>query len=146
MLKQEIEQDAKEALKSGDRERLSTLRLLLAALGNEEIARQKPLTDEEVVAIVQRQVKQRREAVEAYQKGGREDLAQKEGEEIKTLSKYLPQQLSEEELKKIVEEVRKELPETEKNNFGKLMSQTMTRVKGKAEGNAVAKVVKELLS
>ncbi|HUV72374.1 MAG TPA: GatB/YqeY domain-containing protein [Clostridia bacterium] len=145
MLKQQVEQDIKEALKAGEQLRLSALRLLLSAIKNEEIAKQRELTDEEVVAVVRRQIKQSREAAEAFHKGGREDLAQKEEAEVQILSKYLPQQLSENEIKKIVEEVRVQLPEVEKNNFGKVMGQTMARLKGKADGQTVSKVVKEIL-
>jgi hypothetical protein len=145
MLKAEIEQQIKEALKGGETLRLSALRLFLAAIQNEEIAKQKELTDEEVVVVAQRLLKQRRESIEAYEKGGREDLAAKERAELLILSKFVPQQLSSEELRKIVEEVRETLPETDKNNFGKLMGTVMSKVKGRADGSAVSQVVKEVL-
>jgi hypothetical protein len=145
MLKAEIEQQIKVALKSGDQLRLSALRLFLAAIQNEEIAKQKELTDEEVAAVAQRLIKQRRESIEAYEKGGREDLAAKERAELLILSKFIPQQLSPEELKKIVEEVRGKLPEGDKNNFGKVMSAVMGQAKGRADGNTVSGVVKEIL-
>jgi hypothetical protein len=145
MLRAEVEQQIRAALKGGDQLRLSALRLFLAALQNEEIAKQKELTDEEVAAVAQRLIKQRRESIEAYEKGGREDLAAKERAELEILSKFVPQQLSPEELKKIVEEVRGKLPEADKNDFGKVMGQVMGRVKGKAEGNLVSRVVKEVL-
>ena len=81
MLKQDIEQQIKEALKAGDQFSLSTLRFLLSAIKNEEIAKQHEATDEDVIAVVQKQAKQRRESIEAYQKGGRLDLEQKERQE-----------------------------------------------------------------
>jgi len=146
MLKAKIEEQIKEALKSGDSIRLSVLRFLLSAIKNEEIAKQKEADDEDVVAVVQRQIKQRKESIESYRKAGRKDLAQKEEAELTILNTFLPQQLSEDEVKKIVEEIRSELSETEKNNFGKVMSAVMGRVKGKADGNIVAKIVKESLS
>jgi uncharacterized protein YqeY len=145
MLKSQIEQEVKEALKAGEQTRLSVLRLLLAAIKNEEINKNKELTQEEEIAIVSRQVKQRREAAEAYRKGNREDLAQKEEAEIEILNNYLPQQLTEAKVREIVHEVIEALPETDKGNFGKVMGQVMGRVKGKADGNLVAKVVKEML-
>jgi len=146
MLKQDIESQIKEALKSGDQMRLSTLRFLLAAIQNEEIAKQKELTEEDVVAVVQRQVKQHRESIEAFQKAHRDDLVQKEQTELQILSKFLPQQLSEEELRKVVEEVVGQLPESEKNNFGKVMGAVIGRVKGKTDGSMVSEVVKEFLA
>ncbi len=146
MLKQDIEQQIKEALKGGDQVRLSTLRLLLAAIKNEEIAQQREATDEDVVAVVQKQIKQRKESIEAFTKGGREELAAKERQELEILNKYLPQQFSEEEVKKMVQEVISQLPEEERKNFGKVMGAVMARVKGKAEGNLVSRLVKENLS
>jgi len=145
MLRQDIELGIKEALKSGDQIRLSTLRFLLAAVQNEEIAKQREAADEDVIAVVQKQVKQHKESIEAYEKGGRQELAQKEKNELEILNKFLPQQMSEEEIKKIVDEARASLSEGDKNNFGKVMGMVMAMVKGKADGNLVSKVVKELV-
>lgn len=145
MLKNNLEQQMKEALKAGDQIRLSTLRLLLAAIKNEEIAQSREVTDEDVVTVVRRQMKQRRESVEAFRQAGREELARKEEAELAILNTFVPQQLSEEEIRQIVKEVLDQLPETERNNFGRVMGATMSKVKGKADGNLVAKVVKELL-
>lgn len=145
MLKQDVEQGVKESLKAGDQTRLSTLRLLLAAIKNEEIAKQHEATDEEVVAVAQRQVKQRREAAEVFRAAGRDELAQKEEAELVILSTFIPQQMTEEELRQIVSEILAQLPDEEKNNFGKVMGQVMAKVKGKADGNLVSKVVKETL-
>lgn len=145
MLKQDIEQQIKESLKGGDQLRLSTLRFLLSAIKNEEIAKQHEATDEDVITVVQRQIKQRKESIEAFQKGGRTDLEQKERDEMAILNNFLPQQLSEEELRKVVSEIISQLPEGEKNNFGKVMGMVMGRVKGRTDGNIVSKVVKEVL-
>ncbi len=146
MIKQTVEQQIKEALKAGEALRLSTLRLLLSAINNEGIAKQKELSEEEVITVVQHQAKQRREAIEAYEQGGREELAAKERQELEILGNFLPQQLSEEEVKKIVVEVVAGLSDDEKKNFGKVMGQAMARLKGQTEGNLVSKVVKEVLS
>lgn len=146
MLKQQIEEQIKNALKGGEELRLSTLRFLLSAIKNEEIAKQREVTDEEVISVVRHQVKQRKESIEAFQKGGREELAGKERQELEILNKFLPQQLSEEEVKKLVQETIAELPESERKNFGKVMGMVMSRLKGQTEGNIVAKVVKEVLS
>lgn len=146
MLKQQIEEQIKNALKGGEELRLSTLRFLLSAIKNDEIAKQREVTDEEVISVVRHQVKQRKESIEAFQKGGREELAEKERQELEILNKFLPQQLSEEEVKKMVQETIAELPESERKNFGKVMGVVMSRIKGQTEGNIVAKVVKEVLS
>ncbi len=143
MLKQEIEQQIKEALKAGEQLRLSTLRMLLAAIQNEEIAKQKPLMDEDTQLVVQRQIKQHRESIEAFTKGNRNELAQKEKDELEILNKFLPQQMNEEEIKKAVVEARATLPENDKNNFGKVMGAVMARVNGKADGGLVSELVKE---
>jgi len=145
MLKQQIERQIIDALKGGDQLRLSTLRFLLSAIKNEEIAKQREATDEDVIVVVQRQVKQRLESIEAFQKGGRTDLEQKERDEMAILNNFLPRQLSQVELRKIVEEVRATLPESDKKNFGKVMGMVMARVKGRAGGDLVSKVVKESL-
>jgi len=145
MLKNDIEEQIKEALKAHEELRLSTLRMLLAAIKNDEIAKQKEATDDDVIAVVQKQIKQHRESIEAFHNAGRSDLEQKERDEMAILSTFVPQQLSEDEIRKISEEVRNSLPESDRNNFGKVMGQAMARVKGRADGNIVSKVVKELL-
>lgn len=146
MLKQQIEEEMKVALKAGEAVRLSTLRLLLSAINNESIALQKELTDENILKVIAHQVKQRREAIEAYERAGRSELAKQEGEEMAILNKFLPQQLSEDEVRKIVTEVISKLPENERNNFGKIMGAVMAQSKGKTDGNVVSKLVKEVLS
>lgn len=146
MLKQDIEQGVKEALKSGDQMRLSTLRFLLSAVKNEEILRQREATDEDVILVVQRQINQHKEAIEAYQKAGRSELEQKEKQELEILQQFLPKQLSEEEIREIVKEVVNGLPESDKNNFGRVMGQVMARVKGMISGNTVAEIVKKTLT
>jgi len=144
-LKQQVEQGIKDSLKGGDQLRLSTLRLLLSAIKNEEIAKQKEATDDDVITVTQKQIKQRLESIEAFHNAGRTDLEQKERDEMAILSTFVPQQLSEQELRKIIHEVIAVLPEGDQKNFGKVMGQTMGKVKGRADGNSVSKVVKELL-
>lgn len=144
-LKTQIEEQIKESLKAGQKERLSALRMLLAAVKNDEIAKQKEASDEDVVSVVQKQIKQRRESIEIYDKAGRDELAAIERGEIEVLSKFLPQQLSEEDLKNVVREVVSSLPDNERNNFGKVMSQTMSKVKGQSDGSSVSRIVKEIL-
>lgn len=143
MLREQIEQQMKEALKTGNVPLLSTLRYLMASIKNFEIEKRGEATDEEVILVVQKQVKQHHESIEAYQKGGRKDLEEKEKFELEVLLKYLPAQMPEEELRVIVSEVINQLPEPDRNNFGKVMGAVMGKVKGKADGNMVSKVARE---
>lgn len=150
-LLKKIEEDLKKALKAQDKNVVSTLRFLLAAIRNFEIEKQKEITDEEVIQIIQKQIKLRKESIAAFQAGGRQDLAQKEESEAEILSKYLPQQLTEDQLREIVDQTIKELKAGRPaelvgpQDFGKVMREVMVRVKGKAEGSQVAEVVKKTL-
>lgn len=148
-LHQSIESDLKTALKSGDKDRVGVLRFLIAAVKNHQIelvAKDKEyLADEETVAVVRRQMKQRKDSIEQYQKGGRADLAEKEEKELAILEKYAPAQMDEEILRKIVGKKIKELSISGKPEYGKLMGAVMTQTKGRADGNAVRKIVEEEL-
>lgn len=143
-LSKKIGEDLKKSLKAQNKIVVSTLRLLLAALKNFEIEKQKEATDDEVIQLIQKQIKLRKEAIAAFENGGRQDLVQKERTEMEILNKYLPQQLTEEELRKIVDQTIKEL-NAGQNDFGKVMGMVMGRVKGGADGSLVAKVVRENL-
>ncbi|TSC54100.1 MAG: hypothetical protein LiPW31_233 [Microgenomates group bacterium LiPW_31] len=145
MLQDKIQADLKIALKAKDELRVSTLRLLLSETHNREIEKQTQLSDEDVVAVIHRGIKQRQEAIEAYQKGNRDDLIKKEQAELAILNKYLPQQMPSEELEKIVKEAISEVEASGPGDFGKVMGVVMGKVKGKAEGGVVAGVVKKLL-
>jgi len=146
MLKQQIEDQARQALKNGEHHLLETLRFLLASIKNQEIDLKREATDEDVISVVQKQVKQRKESIEAYEKGGRPELAEKEKKELDILNKFLPAQLSEEELKATVIEAISSLSEMDKKNFGKVMGAVMGKVKGKTDGNTVSRMVKESIS
>ncbi|MFZ5366209.1 MAG: GatB/YqeY domain-containing protein [Patescibacteria group bacterium] len=153
MIIEDIKNDLKEAMKASDQVRVSVLRFLLSAVHNKEIVlhRQlavqgKNLPDEEVVEVIRQQIKQRKESIEAFKTGGRDDLVEKEQEELEILSKYLPQQISQGELTKIIEEMVKETEATGPGDFGKVMGAVMAKVKGQAEGTKVAEMVKKSLS
>ena len=137
----QIKQKLKEALKGGQERSVAALRFLLASVHNEEIIQQRPLKDEEILALVRRQVKKHEESIEAFQKGGREDLVQKEKQEKTALEAFLPQGLGEEEIRKMVKEVIASGPK----DFGPVMGQVMGKVKGQADGAVVAGIVKEEL-
>jgi len=146
MLKQDIEQKTKEALKAGDRDLLETLRFLLASINNFEIEKRGEVSDEDVISVVKKQVKQHRESIEAFTNANRLELVEKEQKQLDVLLSYLPQQLSYNEVKVIVKESFDSMPETDKSNFGKIMASVMPKLKGKAEGNVVSQAVKEILS
>jgi len=164
MLKLTIQTDLTEAVKKSDEISRSTLRMLLAAILNKEkekrhkIAKVEPemtekelaekscLTDEETIEVISSEVKKRKEAILGFEKGERKELAEKEKAEIEILEKYLPEQLSEEEIRKLVKEVIEKTGAKETKNMGKVMAEIMPKVKGKAEGSEVRKIVKELLS
>lgn len=144
-MKVKIQADMKQALKKKEALVVSTLRLLLAEIHNQEIEKQKELTDEEIVGVVQKEVKRRKEAIEAYRKGKREDLLTKEKKEMALLNNYLPQPLSAEELETTIQSVIKELGATGPADFGKVMGPVMAKVKGKTDGQAVSEAVKKVL-
>jgi len=152
MLLEKINQDLKAAMKAKDAETLSVLRMLIAALRNKEITLRDgaaaELTDEQLVEVVASEIKKRRDSVEAYIAGNRPELANKESAEIKILEKYLPEQMSDSDLEKVVEEViASGLPaQAGATDFGRVMGQTMARVKGKADGGKVSEIVKKMLA
>jgi uncharacterized protein YqeY len=140
-----IEADLKTALKSGDKRRVSTLRLLLSALKNERIQARRELTDEEVEAAIRRAVKQRREAIEQYGRGGRQDLVDAETEELAILQGYLPQELSEEEIAKAAREIVAEKGFTSSKDVGPVMKELMARYRGHIDGKRAQEIARRLL-
>jgi len=144
-LEEKIRHDLNQALKEKDALKVATLRFLLAETRNFWLIKQKELTDEDISEVIRRQVKLRKEAIEAYQKGGRNDLAEKESKELEILSRYLPQQLSSQDLEKIIKETIAEIGAKSAGDFGKVMGAVMAKVKGQAEGALVASEVKRIL-
>jgi len=163
-LKEKIRDNLKEAIRGKREKELSVLRLLLSGitsrekekrymlskekldLNEEELQNGSSLCEEEIIEVVFSEAKKRKESIDEFKKGGREDLVQKETEELEILKEYLPEQLSEEEIRKIVEETIKELGAESMKEIGKVMSSIMPKVKGKAEGGQISKFAKELLS
>ncbi|ONN26971.1 glutamyl-tRNA amidotransferase [Thermosipho affectus] len=142
MLKEKLLNDLKTAMKEKDQIKLRVIRLLNSAIKNFEVEKRKEATDEEIGKIVLKEIKKRQESIEAYKNAGREDLAKEEEKELEILKIYAPKMLSEEEIKNIVQEI---INSIEEKNFGKIMKETMAKLKGKADGALVSKVVKELL-
>lgn len=146
-LKEKIHSDLLAAMKEKNEIKLQALRLLKTAVMKFEVAGDKKIeaTDEQVLQIIGKEVKQRKDSVDAYKKGGRADLAKKEEDEMKILQTYLPAQMSEDELKQVVNQVIKQTGMTSKADFGKVMGAVMAQVKGKADGQMVNKLVGKLL-
>ena len=145
-LTEQIDADIKTALKGREEARLSTLRMLKAAMTNLALQREKEvLEDSEVVEVIQKLVKQHQESVEAFTQGNRTDLAQKETQEAEFLKKYLPPAMEDGELKAIIESMLKELGVHGPSALGQVMKAVLGKVKGRADGKRVSQLVKELL-
>jgi uncharacterized protein len=144
-LKAEIQEAVKIALKSGDAVTLSTLRLLLSALHNDEIKLRKELTADEIQKTITTLCKQRSEAIEMFRKGGREELAQKEEAELLVLRRYLPQPLSEDEVAALIRTSIDEAGAKGIQDLGKVMKLLMPKVAGRSDGKRINEMAKALL-
>jgi len=142
---QQIKDDLKDALRQRDRVRCSVLRLVLSAINNAEIAQQKTLDDTGVLGVLEKEVKQRRESIEAYAKGHREDLVAQEQAEMAILLEYLPKQMTREEIMAAARKAISEMGAAGPKDKGKVMSQLVPQLKGKAQGQEISAVVSELL-
>lgn len=140
-MKERIERDMKAALKNGDSLTKDTCRMLLAAIKNDEIAKRRDLSAEECLAVLNRAVKTRQDAAELYEKGGRPELAEKERKEIEIVRRYLPRQMSEEELQRAVEEIVRELGVTSKKDLGRVMKELTARHPGLVDGRMASRIV-----
>ncbi len=141
-----IENDLKTGLKSGDKAAVVTLRMLLSAIKNEELKTGKKIDDNAVIAVLSTQMKQRRESVDAFEKGGRSDLVEKEEKEIEIIQRYLPKPLSEDELAKLVDEAIAEANAQSPKDMGKVMKIIMPKAQGRADGKTVSELVKQKLA
>lgn len=145
-LKEQLENDLKEAVRAKDETRKTTLRLTLAAIKNAEISKGRQLNENELTAVISQQAKQRRESAAEFAKGGRDDLVSQEEEELKVLIEYLPPQLSEEEIRSRAHEVIDEVGATSPAQMGEVMRELMPELKGKADGQVVSTIVRGILS
>jgi len=164
ILKEKIQQELNTAVKEKKDAEILVLRQLSAAFLNKEkekrfkINKEKPdisesdlekesrLVDEEATEVIAFEAKKRRESIEGFEKGGRQDLVEKEKRELEILQKYLPEQLSEEDLRKLVQEAVDKTGAKEMKDMGKVMQELMPKVKGRADGGLASKIIKELLS
>jgi len=161
MLKEQLQKELNEALKAGDQLRRSVLSLLMTAIKNKELAKrqqltktlteiaelekQSQLTDEETLEVIAGEAKKRKEAIEQFRAGGREDLAQKEKNEMDILAAYLPEQASEEDVRAEVQKTIAELNAQGPKDMGKVIGAVMAKLKGRVEGGMVSKIAKESL-
>jgi len=162
-MKQKIQEDVKQAMRDGDTLKTGALRMLLSSLLNKEkekrykISKDNPqfaesevdeksqLSEEEIQEVVSSEFKKRREAIEGFEKGGREEMAEKERKEMEILQAYMPEQLKEEQIRELVKEAINATGATGVQEMGKVMGSLMPKVKGKADGGLVNKIVKEML-
>jgi len=145
-LKDNIQEAVKRALKQQQRVEVATLRLLLSEIKNAEIAQQKPADDNKVLDVIAKEAKRRRESIEAFKRGNRSDLVEQEEAELAILMSYLPEQMSREEIIATARQVIDAVGAKGSSDKGKVMSQLMPQLKGKADGKEVSDIVTELLA
>jgi uncharacterized protein len=150
MISKQLEADQKQAMRDGDRIRLQTIRSLRAALTDREIELRQggvaSLSEDEEQKVIQRQAKQRRDSIEQFEQAGREDLAERERDELRIIESYLPAQLSDEELATMVDEVILKTEASSPSDIGKVMGPVMAQTQGRADGKRVNAMVRERLA
>lgn len=144
-MKQRIMEDLKSAMKSGDKERLSVIRMLKGAIQMEEIAKMHELTDEEIVPIIAKQIKTRKEANVEFAKANRNDLVDKNNAEIEILNTYMPRMMDEAEINLIIDQVFAKINPTSSNDIGKIMKEIAPQVRGKADMSLINSLIKSRL-
>jgi len=145
-LKDKLMEDLKQALREGDERRKSAIRLAMAAIRNAEIEKRRELDDGELLQIIAKEVKQRRDSIAEFAKAGRQDLIDQEKAELEVLLAYLPRQMTREEIEEAARRVIQEVGATGLSQMGKVMGRLMPQVKGRADGRLVSEVVRALLS
>ncbi|MBO8171400.1 MAG: GatB/YqeY domain-containing protein [Bacillaceae bacterium] len=142
---QQLNNDMKQAMKEKDKARLSVIRMIKSSLKNEEINQGRELGEEEVLAVLSRELKQRRDSLQEFENAGRADLVEGVKEEIEILQQYMPEPLSEEEIEELVREAIKSTGAEGKKDMGRVMSHLMPQVKGRADGKRVSSIVQKHL-
>ncbi len=144
-LKERLSQDLKEAMKSKDETRVRTIRLLIAEIKNFEVEKMGQANDEEVLQVMSKEVKKRLESIEMYKQASREDLAAEEENELKVIKSYMPEQMSEDQIRELAKQVIEQHNLSSPKDMGTAMKLIMPQVKGRADGKMVNKIVQELL-
>jgi len=143
---EKLQQDLKEAMKSGEKVRIDAIRMLITRLRNERIAKGEDLPEGDELAVLSKEAKKRKESIEMYNKGSRIELAEKEAKELEIISSYLPEELSDDELIRIIEEAIDETGAGSLKDMGKVMGRVMPQVKGRADGKRIQDLVRQKLS
>lgn len=145
-MRNQILEDLKTAMKNQDKEILAVIRMVKGAIQMEELNTKRELTDDEVIGIISKQIKTRKESIAEFEKGGRQDLISKTESEIKILEKYLPEQLSDEEVLAIIDEAFSEIKPESMRDMGKLMGYLNPKLKGRCDMGNVSKIIRERLN
>jgi uncharacterized protein YqeY len=144
--KEKLENQLKEAMRSGDRLRKQTIRLALSSIKLAEIDQGKPLDESNVLAILQKEIKTHQEIIENAEKGGRTEIVLENQQQISILQEYLPKQMSEDEIKTIAEQVIEEVQAKDMKDMGKVMKEIMPRIQGRAPNDKISQIVRQILS
>lgn len=142
---EKLDKDMIEAMKNKEKDRLTVIRMVKAALKQEQIDHKKEINDDLLIDVVTKQIKMRKDSITEFEKGNRKDLIEKTEEEIKVLENYLPEQLSMEEVKKIIDEIMEEVKPESSKDMGKVMKEAQAKLKGKTDMKEVSSIIKERL-
>lgn len=142
-LRHQLTEDMKSAMRARDQIRLDTVRFVLSQVKNAEIDLKREMTDEEIIKLLKKEVKNRQEAIEQYRQGGRDEIVAEEEAKLEVITAYLPAEMSDEDLRKIVE---KHVALSEDKNFGKIIGSVMADVQGQADGGRVSQMIKQVLN
>ena len=145
-MRNQILEDLKSAMKAQDKLKLSVIRMVKSSIQMEELNKKRELTDDEVIDVISKQIKTRKDSINEFTKGGREDLVESTSKEIEILSAYLPEQLTEEEINSIIEKVFEEVKPSSAKDMGKVMKAITPLVKGKADMGMVSSIIKSKLN
>ena len=145
VLYEKIQSDMYTAMKAGEKEKASTLRTVLAKLKDKQIDTREPLSEKDEIKVLQTLVKQRKESIDLYQKGGRSELAEAESFELEIINTYLPEMMNEDDVRKLIEEIIEETGAQSMADLGKVMPQIMKQGKGLIDGKSAQRIVSELL-
>ena len=146
VLYEKIQSDMYTAMKDGEKEKASTLRTVLAKLKDKQIDNTEPLSEKDEIKVLQTLVKQRKESIDLYQKGGRSELAEAESFELEIINTYLPEMMNEDDVRKLIEEIIEQTSAQSMADLGKVMPQIMKQGKGLIDGKTAQRIVSELLS
>lgn len=145
-MKERILEDLKNAMKAQDKETLAVIRMVKGAISLEEINTKQELNDDDIVAIIAKQIKTRKESIVEFEKGNRQDLIEKTQKEIEILNQYMPEQLSEEEVIKVIDSIFEEVKPSGIADMGKIMKEASSKLKGKADMSLVSQIIKQKLN